>query len=66
MYDALTPRERDVRAYLQRGAKTKAIAAELCISRFTVSDHIAAILRKTGTRSRFEAALVTLQLPLPF
>jgi DNA-binding NarL/FixJ family response regulator len=50
----LTQRETDVVPLLARGLATKQIAAELCISRHTVSDHIKIIFEKCGVTSRGE------------
>ncbi len=54
--DALTPREREVRALVSRGMPDKKIAAALNISVKTVEKHVGAALRKTGARNRTELA----------
>jgi signal transduction histidine kinase/DNA-binding NarL/FixJ family response regulator len=53
---ALTTREREVRALLEQGLPDKAIAQRLVISVKTVEKHVGAVLRKTGARSRTELA----------
>jgi DNA-binding CsgD family transcriptional regulator len=53
---ALTARERQVRALVERGWPNKHIAAELAISLKTVEKHVAGILRKTGATNRTELA----------
>ncbi len=51
---ALTPREREVLAYLARGRANKVIAIELGISMRTVEAHRARIFRKLGVRNALE------------
>ena len=50
--DALTAREREVRALVERGLPDKHIAVQLCISVKTVEKHVGSILRKTGAANR--------------
>jgi DNA-binding CsgD family transcriptional regulator len=50
----LTPREREILAYVVRGATYAEIAESLVISEKTVSSHVSNLLRKTGTASRVE------------
>lgn len=50
----LTERESEVVPLLARGLSTKEIAAEMCISRHTVSDHMKAIFAKCNVTSRGE------------
>jgi DNA-binding CsgD family transcriptional regulator len=50
----LTQRESEVVPLLARGLSTKEIAAEMCISRHTVNDHIKVIFAKCGVTSRGE------------
>ncbi len=50
----LTQRESEVVPLLARGLATKEIAAELCISRYTVGDHIKTIYAKCDVTSRGE------------
>jgi DNA-binding CsgD family transcriptional regulator len=50
----LTARESEVVPLLARGLSTKDIAAELCISRHTVNDHMKLIFAKCGVTSRGE------------
>jgi DNA-binding CsgD family transcriptional regulator len=52
----LTPREREVLAYVVAGRTYGEIARELIISEKTVSTHISNLLHKTGTSSRVELA----------
>jgi DNA-binding CsgD family transcriptional regulator len=54
--DALTPREREVRALVERGWQDKQIASTLGISFKTVEKHVGTILRKTGARNRTQLA----------
>ncbi len=47
----LTPRQREIMTWVLAGHPSKNIAADLGISRRTVENHRASIMRKTGTRS---------------
>lgn len=50
-YAELTPREKEVMAYVVRGLLNKQIAAELSLSEITVKIHRAQAMRKMGARS---------------
>lgn len=62
---ALTPREREVLAFLVAGRSNGEIAKELFISDKTVSAHVSNILRKTRTAGRLEAAALAVRLDGP-
>jgi two-component system response regulator DesR len=51
----LTPRELDVLRLAAQGLPSKSIGRQLYLTDGTVRNHISAILRKTGARSRLEA-----------
>lgn len=55
-----TPREQEVLGLLLLGNTNKQIAARLCISCYTVRDHVSSLLRKIGVESR--AVLISRQL----
>lgn len=57
----LTPREREVRALVEKGRQDKHIAADLGIAVKTVEKHVGTILRKTGARNRTELAAIALR-----
>jgi LuxR family maltose regulon positive regulatory protein len=53
--DELTPREREILAYVARGASNQAIADELVLSVGTVKGHVNHIFSKLGVHSRTAA-----------
>jgi DNA-binding CsgD family transcriptional regulator len=58
----LTPRELEVAVAVARGASNPQAAAELCISRRTVEDHLGRVYRKLGVADRHALARVLLPL----
>lgn len=58
---SLTAREREVLRYVERGWSDKEIAAELAISRRTVSNHIAALRTKLHAPSRSAAVAIAVR-----
>ena len=58
----LTPRERQVHAWLARGATNRQIATALGVSPRTVEKHIERILAKVGVKNRTRAALLADEL----
>jgi DNA-binding NarL/FixJ family response regulator len=53
MFDALTPREREVAACVgAKGLTNQQIADRLCLTTATVKDHVHSILNKTGLSNR--------------
>jgi two-component system, NarL family, nitrate/nitrite response regulator NarL len=54
---ALSPREREILAYLARGASNKEIARDLEVAESTVKIHVQHILRKLDLTSRVQAAV---------
>jgi DNA-binding CsgD family transcriptional regulator len=55
MATGLTPRELEVLRLVAAGLADREIAAALCVSRRTVTNHVASIRAKLGVRSRAAA-----------
>jgi DNA-binding NarL/FixJ family response regulator len=60
MAERLTPREREVLAWIVYHQTDREIAERLCISQRTASCHVSSILAKLAVRNRREAAYVAL------
>jgi two-component system nitrate/nitrite response regulator NarL len=60
-HDRLSPRERQILAFLARGASNKQIARELSLAESTVKIHMQGILRKLGVLSRVQAAVYAVE-----
>ena len=56
--ELLTERERDILRLAVRGLPNPQIAQALCLSPGTVRNHLSAIYRKLGVRSRYEALAI--------
>lgn len=54
--EPLTRREQQILALVAAGERTRSISQQLGISQNTIKSHLTAIYRKTGSRSRVEAA----------
>ncbi|WP_271410168.1 LuxR C-terminal-related transcriptional regulator [Pseudomonas sp. Q1-7] len=50
----MTKREQEVLHLLMQGKSNKQIAQKLDISNYTARDHVSALLRKSGARTRTE------------
>lgn len=57
MQRQLTPREFEIAQFVARGKTNRDIAAELCVSRRTVENHLYSIFSKLHVRSRTELAV---------
>jgi DNA-binding NarL/FixJ family response regulator len=64
IYEALTPRERDVLELLAEGLSNRAIAAKLDISEHTVKFHVSSIFGKLGAENRTAAVRRAVRLGL--
>lgn len=58
----LTPREKEILAFLTAGKTTREISMELFLSEGTVKAHLTSIYRKLGVSNRTEAALIGLRI----
>ena len=54
LFEALTPREREIMAYVTDGLMNKQIAGEIGVSEITVKIHRGNVMRKMGARSLAE------------
>ncbi len=61
IFQALTPREREVLALIAQGKSNKEIAQTLYISERTVKNHVNSILRSLNVRDRTQAAILANQ-----
>ena len=59
--DKLSPREREILAFLARGASNKEIARGLDVAESTVKIHVQHILRKLNLTSRVQAAVYAVE-----
>lgn len=63
--ERLSTREMEVLALVASGLNTREIGRRLFVSPWTVRNHVKAIYRKAGIRSRAQAALLAVHLNLP-
>lgn len=61
LYETLTPREKEILAWLTKGASNKAIARFFNLSESTIKLHVQNILRKLKIHSRVQAAVFALE-----
>jgi len=62
--DKLSPREREILAFLAKGASNKEIARDLDLAESTVKIHVQHILRKLNLTSRVQAAVYAVEAGL--
>jgi two-component system nitrate/nitrite response regulator NarL len=62
--DKLSPREREILAFLAKGASNKEIARHLDLAESTVKIHVQHILRKLNLSSRVQAAVYAVEAGL--
>jgi two-component system nitrate/nitrite response regulator NarL len=62
--DKLSPREREIMAFLAKGASNKEIARDLALAESTVKIHVQHILRKLNLSSRVQAAVYAVEAGL--
>ncbi len=60
--DKLSPREREILAFIARGKSNKEIARELDVAESTVKIHVQNLLRKLNLTSRVQAAVLAVEL----
>lgn len=60
-HEKLSPREREILAFLAKGASNKEIARTLDLAESTVKIHIQGILKKLGMTSRVQAAVYAVE-----
>lgn len=62
--DALTPKEKEVLAYVAKGASNQEIADKLCVQDVTVKTHLNSIFKKLKVSNRTQAVLLAMQIDL--
>ena len=62
--DKLSPREREILAFVAKGASNKEIARALDLAESTVKIHVQHILRKLNLTSRVQAAVYAVEAGL--
>lgn len=62
--DALTPKEKEVLAYVAKGASNQEIADKLCVRDVTVKTHLNSIFKKLKVTNRTQAVLLAMQIDL--
>ncbi len=60
----LSPRETEILRKVVDGLSNKEIADRLCISKYTVGNHINNIFRKLGVNDRTQAAVAAIKMRL--
>lgn len=63
-FTPFTERERETMTYLVQGLSNAEIAEQLCVSPFTVKNHVRNILQKLNAANRAEAAILALKYDL--
>ncbi|WUP39647.1 LuxR C-terminal-related transcriptional regulator [Streptomyces europaeiscabiei] len=61
LVDALSPREREILRFLEKGLSNSHMADALTISGHTVKDHVRAVYAKLGVDNRVQAARIAWQ-----
>jgi DNA-binding NarL/FixJ family response regulator len=59
----LSPREEEIASLLALGLSNAAIAERLCISPYTVKNHVHQVLAKLALRSRWQVEFVWAEAP---
>lgn len=62
--DALTPKEKEVLAFVAKGASNQEIADKLCVRDVTVKTHLNSIFKKLKVTNRTQAVLLAMQINL--
>jgi len=62
--DALTPKEKEVLAYVAKGASNQEIADIMCVRDVTVKTHLNSIFKKLKVTNRTQAVLLAMQIDL--
>lgn len=62
--DTLTPKEKEVLAYVAKGASNQEIADKLCVRDVTVKTHLNSIFKKLKVTNRTQAVLLAMQINL--
>ena len=64
LFIRVTPKEKEVLAYVAKGASNQEIADKLCVRDVTVKTHLNSVFKKLKVTNRTQAVLLAMQIDL--